>query len=74
VGLDKLDRPEQAFTYGAPGLKFGSGSPSAVGYGSDDVDGLVEGSLQQERLLATAPLEVTGDDLAGIFTWSMDLW
>jgi hydroxyacid-oxoacid transhydrogenase len=47
---------------------------AAVGYGPDDVDDLVEGSLKQERLLATAPLEVTGDDLAGIFTSSMDLW
>ena len=36
-----------------------------VGYGDADVDDLVEGALQQQRLLATAPREVTGDDLAG---------
>ena len=40
---------------------------AAVGYGAADVDDLVEGSLKQQRLLATAPREVTGEDLAGIF-------
>jgi hydroxyacid-oxoacid transhydrogenase len=45
-----------------------------VGYGEDDVDGLVEGALQQQRLLATAPKEVTGDDLAGVFRASMQHW
>ena len=38
----------------------------AVGYGEGDVDDLVEGALKQQRLLATAPREVTEDDLAGI--------
>ncbi len=47
---------------------------SAVGYGAADVDDLVEGSLKQQRLLATAPREVTGEDLAGVFAASMDLW
>ena len=47
---------------------------AAVGYGAADVDDLVEGSLKQQRLLATAPREVTGEDLAGVFAASMDLW
>ena len=47
---------------------------AAVGYGAADVDDLVEGSLKQQRLLATAPCEVTGEDLAGVFAASMDLW
>jgi alcohol dehydrogenase class IV len=47
---------------------------AAVGYGDADVDDLVEGSLQQQRLLATAPREVTGDDLAGVIRGSMELW
>jgi hydroxyacid-oxoacid transhydrogenase len=47
---------------------------AAVGYGSRDVGDLVQGSLKQQRLLATAPRQVTGEDLAGIFTSSMDLW
>ncbi|MDT0200765.1 hydroxyacid-oxoacid transhydrogenase [Nocardioides sp. AE5] len=45
-----------------------------VGYGDGDVDDLVDGSLKQQRLLATAPREVTGDDLAGVFRASMEHW
>jgi alcohol dehydrogenase class IV len=45
-----------------------------VGFGEADVDGLVEGSLKQQRLLATAPREVTGDDLAVVFRQSMEHW
>ena len=43
-----------------------------VGYGEADVDDLVTGALQQQRLLATAPREVTGDDLAAVFRGSME--
>ncbi|NLD54673.1 MAG: iron-containing alcohol dehydrogenase, partial [Burkholderiaceae bacterium] len=46
----------------------------AVGYAETDVTDLVEGALQQQRLLATAPREVTGDDLAGIVAGSLELW
>jgi alcohol dehydrogenase class IV len=46
----------------------------AVGFGTADVDGLVEGALKQQRLLATAPRPVTAEDLAGIFRRSMTLW
>jgi len=45
-----------------------------VGYGDGDVDDLVDGSLKQQRLLATAPCPVTGEDLAGVFRGSMELW
>jgi alcohol dehydrogenase class IV len=45
-----------------------------VGFGDADVDDLVTGSLQQQRLLATAPREVTGEDLAGVFRGSMEHW
>jgi hydroxyacid-oxoacid transhydrogenase len=45
-----------------------------VGYGEADVDDLVAGSLQQQRLLATAPKQVTGEDLAGIIRRSMENW
>ncbi|MFC6288103.1 hydroxyacid-oxoacid transhydrogenase [Nocardioides sp. GCM10027113] len=47
---------------------------AAVGYGKDDVDDLVGGALQQQRLLATAPRDVTADDLAGIIGRSLELW
>ncbi|WGX95957.1 hydroxyacid-oxoacid transhydrogenase [Nocardioides sp. L-11A] len=45
-----------------------------VGYAAGDVEALVEGALQQQRLLATAPKDVTGEDLAAIMTASLDLW
>ncbi|MEO6789651.1 MAG: hydroxyacid-oxoacid transhydrogenase [Ornithinibacter sp.] len=47
---------------------------AAVGYGADDVPDLVEGTLRQERLLALSPREVTAEDVAGLFTASMELW
>ena len=45
-----------------------------VGYGDGDVDDLVEGSLKQARLLATAPRDVGADDLSAIFRGSMENW
>ncbi|HET7386271.1 MAG TPA: hydroxyacid-oxoacid transhydrogenase [Nocardioidaceae bacterium] len=46
----------------------------AVGYGEADIDVLVEGTLKQQRLLATAPRQATAEDLAGIFAASLQLW
>jgi hydroxyacid-oxoacid transhydrogenase len=45
-----------------------------LGYGSADVDDLVEGALKQQRLLATAPIEVTAEDLATVFRGSLEHW
>ena len=47
---------------------------AAVGYDEGDIDGLVEGTLKQQRLLATSPREVTEDDAAGILARSLELW
>ena len=47
---------------------------SAVGYDSSDVPDLVTGTLQQQRLLATAPREVDEEAAAGILSRSMELW
>ncbi|MCW2725862.1 MAG: adhfe [Frankiales bacterium] len=47
---------------------------AAVGFGEGDVPDLVEGTLKQQRLLATSPRPATEDDLAGIFRRSMELW
>lgn len=47
---------------------------AAVGYTTGDIPALVEGTLKQQRLLATCPKPVTGDDIAGIFERSMELW
>jgi alcohol dehydrogenase class IV len=46
----------------------------AVGYGEADVAALVEGTLKQQRLLATAPREPSPDDLSGILHRSLELW
>jgi alcohol dehydrogenase class IV len=47
---------------------------AAVGYGDADVDDLVAGALQQQRLLATAPKSPTDEDLASVFRGSMEHW
>ncbi len=46
----------------------------AVGFGEGDVPQLVEGTMKQQRLLATCPKDVTEDDIARIFTRSLQLW
>jgi hydroxyacid-oxoacid transhydrogenase len=46
----------------------------AVGYDEGDIPDLVEGTMKQQRLLATAPKDVTEDDIAGIFRRSISLW
>ncbi len=46
----------------------------AVGYSQSDVPDLVEGAMKQQRLLATAPREVTEDDAAAILERSVELW
>ena len=59
------------------GLMRDVGLPSGlaeIGYGSADVDDLVDGALKQQRLLATAPLEVTAEDLATVFAGSLEHW
>ncbi|SNS19977.1 Alcohol dehydrogenase, class IV [Geodermatophilus pulveris] len=50
------------------------GGIGAVGYDEGDVPDLVEGTMKQQRLLATAPRDVTEEDVAGIYTRSLSLW
>jgi alcohol dehydrogenase class IV len=45
-----------------------------IGYGEADVPDLVAGAVQQQRLLATAPKSPTEEDLAAVFTASMEHW
>jgi alcohol dehydrogenase class IV len=47
---------------------------SAFGYGEQDVPELVGGAMRQQRLLAVAPVEVTGEALAGILLSSLANW
>jgi alcohol dehydrogenase class IV len=46
----------------------------AVGYTEADVDALVEGTMKQQRLLATSPRDVSEEDAAGILRSSLELW
>jgi hydroxyacid-oxoacid transhydrogenase len=46
---------------------------AAVGYTAGDVDSLAEGAMKQQRLLATAPLEVTEDDIVAILEASWEI-
>ncbi|NEK84677.1 iron-containing alcohol dehydrogenase [Blastococcus saxobsidens] len=46
----------------------------AVGFDEGDIPDLVDGTMKQQRLLATSPKAVTEDDLAGIFRRSMSMW
>ncbi len=50
------------------------GGLGAVGFDEGDVPSLVDGTMKQQRLLATAPREVTEDDVATILTGSIELW
>ena len=59
------------------GLIRDVGLPSGlaeIGYVDGDVDDLVDGALKQQRLLATAPIDVTPDDLATVFRGSLEHW
>lgn len=53
------------------GLPNGLGE---VGFQPADIDGLVEGAWAQQRLLATAPRDITTADLAAVFRDSMHHW
>ena len=45
-----------------------------VGYGEDDIEGLVDGAYAQQRLLVNAPVEMTREVLAELFRGSMTCW
>ncbi len=45
-----------------------------IGFGQADLPSLAEGTLKQQRLLATAPREVTEDDVVRILSDSVELW
>ena len=47
---------------------------AAVGYSQNDFDDLVEGTMKQQRLLATAPKPVTEQDIHRVFEGSLHLW
>ena len=46
----------------------------AVGFGESDIPDLVDGTMKQQRLLATCPRTPTEDDIADIFAKSISNW
>ena len=46
----------------------------AVGFAESDIPELVEGTLQQQRLLATSPRDVGSQELSHIFRESLENW
>nr|WP_228046713.1 hydroxyacid-oxoacid transhydrogenase [Saccharopolyspora sp. HNM0983] len=46
----------------------------AVGFGEGDVPQLVEGTMKQQRLLATSPREVDEESAARVLTGSISIW
>jgi hydroxyacid-oxoacid transhydrogenase len=47
---------------------------SALGYGPDDIPGLVKGAIAQQRLLSIAPLPVREEDLHALYKDAMRYW
>ncbi|MFD1859612.1 iron-containing alcohol dehydrogenase [Aeromicrobium camelliae] len=73
----RTDRPEDLLPSVLRSIMRDVGIPnglSAIGFEPGDRDALVEGTLKQQRLLATAPKIVTEDDIAGILDASVELW
>ncbi len=59
------------------GLMRATGMPnglSAIGYGEDDVEALVEGTLPQHRVTKISPRPVDAEALGELFRASMRLW
>ncbi|NEA28946.1 hydroxyacid-oxoacid transhydrogenase [Actinomadura bangladeshensis] len=76
-GLERPDDPAEHLPRAVIRLMRDIGMPDGiggVGYGEDDIPGLVEGAMKQQRLLAIAPRPVDEDAVAGIFRRSLRLW
>jgi hydroxyacid-oxoacid transhydrogenase len=47
---------------------------AAVGYGEEDIEALVQGTLPQHRVTRLCPRPFSAEDLAGVFRASLRLW
>ena len=47
---------------------------NGVGYSSNDIDDLVEGTMPQQRVISLSPRPVNKEDIRNLFTDSMKLW
>ncbi len=76
-GASRPDNPAEALPAALIQLMKDIGIPNGiggVGYDKADISDLVEGTMKQQRLLATAPLSVNESDIAQIFERSIELW
>jgi hydroxyacid-oxoacid transhydrogenase len=76
-GLDKLNDQKEQLPSALIDLMRDIDIPNgigAVGYTEADVPDLVPGTMKQQRLLATCPRPVNEDDIAKIFTRSIENW
>ena len=74
--LDKKDAGE-ALAQEIIRLMQATGMPnglSEVGYGPDDIEALVQGTLPQHRVTKLSPRPADADDLRQLFSDSMTLW
>lgn len=71
------DNPADFLPQVLAGIMRDVGIPSGigeVGFAAGDIDSLVEGTMKQQRLLATAPLAVVEEDVATILNNSIENW
>jgi alcohol dehydrogenase class IV len=76
-GKETLTNPAEQLPSALIDLMRDIGIPNgigAVGYTEADIPALVPGTMKQQRLLATCPRPVTGEDIAGIFAKSIQNW
>jgi alcohol dehydrogenase class IV len=76
-GMERPDDPAEHLPAAVEQLMRDIGIPNGiggVGYHKADIPALVEGTMKQQRLLATAPRPVTEDDVAAIYERSLVLW
>jgi len=74
---DKVNDPREQLPSVLISLMRDIGIPNGiggVGYTEADVPELVPGTMKQQRLLATCPRTPTEDDIAAIFTKSIENW
>jgi alcohol dehydrogenase class IV len=74
---ERVDDPREQLPSVLVALMRDIGIPNGiggVGYTEDDVPDLVPGTMKQQRLLTTCPKTPTEDDIAAIFTRSVQNW
>ncbi len=55
----------------ATGIPNGTGE---IGYGEGDIEEMAKGTIGQKRVLGTSPVELTMDDLRGLFRAALKYW